>query len=228
MIRLVISGCYGKMGKRINALASADKEFKIAGAIEVGDNPEVIKEADVLVEFTNPAATCEHLDLAVKYKKAAVIGTTGLEAQQVQKVKQASGNIPVLFSPNMSLGVNLVFRLVKEAAQKLGAGYKADIVEAHHVHKKDAPSGTAKRLADLIKQAPGREKEEVKIDSIREGEIVGEHQVSFESAQDTITIKHSAKTRDVFARGALEAAKFLIKQRPGLYDMQDVIESRKK
>lgn len=223
MIRLAVSGCCGKMGKRIIALACADKEFKIAGAIEVGDNPEVIREADVLVEFTNPVATCEHLDLAVKYKKAAVIGTTGLNAQQVQKVKQASGDIPIVFSPNMSLGVNVLFRLVKEAAQKLAAGYKVDIVEAHHLHKKDAPSGTARRLAELIKQAPGRKKEEVKIESIREGEIVGEHQVCFESAQDTITLKHSAKTRDIFAQGALAAAKFVIRQKRGLYDMQDVI-----
>jgi len=228
MIRLVVSGCCGKMGKRIIALARADKEFKIVGAIEIGDNPEAIKEADALIEFTNPAATCEHLALALKYKKAVVIGTTGLENAQLKKIKQAAGKIPVVFSPNMSLGVNVLFRLVKEAAQKLGAGYKVDIVEAHHVHKKDAPSGTAKRLAELIKQAPGHKKEKVKIDSIREGEIVGEHQVRFESTQDMITIKHSAKTRDIFARGALAAARFAVKQKPGLYDMQDIIESRKK
>ncbi|GAF75226.1 unnamed protein product, partial [marine sediment metagenome] len=202
--------------------------FKIVGAIEVGDNPEVIKEADVLVEFTNPAATCEHLVLALKYKKAVVIGTTGLEDAQLKKIRQAAGKIAVVFSPNMSLGVNVLFRLVREAAQKLGAGYKVDIVEAHHLHKKDAPSGTAKRLAELIKQAPGRKNAEIKIDSIRKGEIVGEHQVSFESTQDTVTIKHSAKTRDIFARGALEAAKFVIKQKPGLYNMQDIIESKKK
>jgi len=133
-----------------------------------------------------------------------------------------------MLSPNMSLGVNVLFRLVKEAAQKLGAGYKVDIVEAHHVHKQDAPSGTAKRLAELIKRAPGREKKEVKIESIREGEIMGEHQVRFEGTQDTITLKHSAKTRDIFAQGALEAAKFIAKQKPGLYDIQDIIESSRK
>lgn len=246
MIRLIISGCCGKMAKRIITLGLGNKEFEITGAIEevahpaigkslsealqlstpdikIGDNPEIIKDADVLIEFTNPSATLEHLDLAVKYKKAMVIGTTGLNPQQAQKVKQATANIPIVFSPNMSLGVNLVFRLVKEATQKLPRDYKVDIAEAHHIHKKDAPSGTAKRLAELIKQTPGRENEEINIDSIRKDEIIGDHQVRFEGPQDCIIIKHSAKARDVFAQGALEAAKFVIKQNPGLYDMQDVI-----
>jgi len=246
-VRLVISGCCGKMGKRIIALSLGDSNFELAGAIEnrahpaigkklsealgisgpalsVKDNPEIIKEADVLIEFSNPSATVEHLVFAVKHKKAVVIGTTGLSPEQAQKVKEASRDIPIVFSPNMSLGVNLVFRLVREAAQKLGRDYKVDIVEAHHIHKKDAPSGTAKRLAELIKESSGREKEKIDIDSVREGEIVGEHQVRFDSPQDTIVIKHSAKTRDVFARGALEAARFVVKQPPGLYDMQDIIE----
>jgi 4-hydroxy-tetrahydrodipicolinate reductase len=152
-----------------------------------------------------------------------VIGTTGLNPQQIERVKQAATIIPVVFSPNMSLGVNLIFRLVKQAAQKLPRDYQVDIKEAHHVHKKDAPSGTAKRLAELIKQIPGRENGKIKIDSIREGEIIGEHQVRFDGPQDTIIVKHSAKTRDIFAQGALEAAKFVIRQKPGLYDMQDVI-----
>ncbi|MBL7091816.1 MAG: 4-hydroxy-tetrahydrodipicolinate reductase [Candidatus Omnitrophica bacterium] len=246
MIKLVISGCCGKMGRRIIALSLGDSNFELAGAIEnkahpaigkklsealgipgltleVKDNPGIIKGADVLIEFSNPSATVEHLTSAVKHKKAVVIGTTGLSPEQAQKVKEASRDIPVVFSPNMSLGVNLVFRLVKEAAQKLGRDYKVDIVEAHHIHKKDAPSGTAKRLAELIKESSGREKEKIEIDSVREGEIVGDHQVRFNGPRDTIIIKHSAKTRDIFARGALEAAKFAAKQPPGLYDMQNVI-----
>lgn len=247
MIKLVISGCCGKMGKRIIALSLDDSNFELAGAIEnrahpaigkklsealgipgltleVKDNPGIIEAADVLIEFSNPSATVEHLGSAVKHKKAVVIGTTGLSPEQAQKVKEASRDIPIVFSPNMSLGVNLVFRLVREAAQKLGRDYKVDIMEAHHIHKKDAPSGTAKRLAELIKESSGREKEKIEIDSVREGEIVGEHQVRFNGPQDTVIIKHSAKTRDVFARGALEAAKFAAKQPPGLYDMQNVIE----
>ena len=246
MIKLVISGCCGKMGRRIIAMASRDKGFEIAAAIEarkhpaigrklsavlvnpaldieVKDNPEIFKDADVLIEFTNPSATLEHLVFAVKYKKAAVIGTTGLDSEQLQKIKQASRDIPIVLSSNMSVGVNLVFKLVKEASQKLGKDYKADIVETHHTHKKDAPSGTAERLAELIKQSSAHVGEHIKIESIREGEIVGEHQVRFNSPQDIIIIKHSAKTRDIFAHGALEAAKFVVKQNPGLYDMQNVI-----
>jgi len=249
MIKLIISGCCGKMGRRIIALSLADKEVKLAGVIEgkghpavgrklseilikprlnmqVSDSPETIKEGDCLIDFSNPLGTIEHLALALKYKKAVVIGTTGLNAQQVEKVKQASADIPILFSPNMSLGVNLVFRLVKQAAEKLGKAYKADIIEAHHVHKKDAPSGTAKRLAELIKQSRRQKNGYIKIESIREGEIIGDHQVRFSGPKDTIIVKHSARTRDIFAQGALAAAKFVVKQNPGLYDMQDVIEGK--
>ncbi|UCB57181.1 MAG: 4-hydroxy-tetrahydrodipicolinate reductase [Candidatus Omnitrophota bacterium] len=248
MIKLVISGCCGKMGKRIIALALADKEFKLVGAIEnkghpaigkkineilhlsasdikITDNLDIIKKADALIEFTSPLATAEHLGLAAEYKKAIVIGTTGLDIRQVSQIKKASSQIPIVFSPNMSVGVNLVFRLVKELSRQLGKDYQADIVEAHHIQKKDAPSGTAKRLAELIKQSSGRKK--VNIKSIREGGIVGDHQVRFESGQDAIVIKHSAKTRDIFAQGALEAARFAVRQKPGLYDMQDVITDRK-
>ena len=246
MIKLVVSGCCGRMGRRIITLVCRDKNFEIAGAIEkknhpavgkklsavlmnpalnieVKDNPEIIKDADVLIEFTNPLATVEHLILAVKYKKPAVIGTTGLAPAQVEKVKEASKEIPIVFSPNMSLGVNLVFRLVKEAIGRLEKDYKVDIVEAHHANKKDAPSGTAKRLAELVKETPGREKEHIRIESIRQGRIVGDHQVRFNSPRDVIIIKHSAKSRDIFCQGALEAAKFIVKQNPGLYDMQDVL-----
>ncbi|NQS99817.1 MAG: 4-hydroxy-tetrahydrodipicolinate reductase [Candidatus Omnitrophica bacterium] len=246
MIKLAISGCCGRMGQRIIALAHQDKQLKITGALEqtghpavgkklaevikidqseikVSDSPDQIKGADVLIEFTDPAATIKHLASAVKYKTAMVIGTTALNAQHLEKIKQAASDIAIVFSPNMSLGVNLVFKLIKQAAQKLGLDYQVDITEAHHVHKKDAPSGTAKRLADLIKQSRGSEDEAIKIDSIREGEIVGEHQVRFDGPSDVVTIKHSAKTRDIFAQGALEAAKFAAKQKSGFYDMQDVI-----
>lgn len=228
-VKLVLSGACGKMGKRIIALGSKDKQFNLVGLIEektnaeVNSDPEVIKKGDALIEFSTPLATVAHLSIAEKYKKAMVIGTTGLDAQQMEKIRMASKTIPIIFSPNMSLGVNLVFRLVKEAAARLGKDYKIDIAEAHHRHKKDAPSGTAKRLAELIKQNPNHKSEDIKIDSIRKGEIVGDHQIRFDGPKDTIIIKHSAKTRDIFAQGALAAAKFAVRQRPGLYDMQDVI-----
>lgn len=241
MIKTVVSGCCGKMGRRIIALAAEDRQLKLSGAIEAKGHPQIgervsdieirtdlsiIRGADVLIEFSSPEATVEHLAAALKYKTAMVIGTTGLGVQQIEKIKQASRKIAIIFSPNMSLGINLTFSLVKQAAQKLRQCYKVDIAEAHHIHKKDKPSGTAKRLAELIKGSSGRQDEEIRIDSIRKGEIVGDHQISFNSPEDTIIIKHSAKTRDIFAQGALEAAKFVVKQGPGLYDMQDVLETR--
>jgi 4-hydroxy-tetrahydrodipicolinate reductase len=249
-IKLVVSGCCGKMGRRIIILASSDNGYQLVGALEAKDHPEmgrrlsqilmipqldieveknaeIIKRADVLIEFTNPSVTIEHLNQVLRCKKAMVIGTTGLDAQQLEKIKEASREIAIVFSPNMSLGVNLIFRLVKEAAQKLTSDYKVDIEEVHHVHKKDAPSGTAKRLVEIIKQGLGREDKKINVNSVRKGKIVGDHQVRFDSLQDTIIIKHSAKTRDIFALGALQAAKFVVQQKPGLYDMQDVIESKR-
>ncbi len=240
MIRLAISGCAGKMGTRIFNLALDDKDLKPVIGIEqteaarvclktdnfkVSDDPDDIKEADVLVEFTTPEATVEHLESALKHKKAMVIGTTGLSEDQIGRIREASKEIPIVFSPNMSIGVNLLFKLVKEAAEKLSKDYGVRIVEAHHIHKKDAPSGTAKKLAQIIKDASGREVSD--INSIREGEIVGDHKVTFESPVDTIELSHSAKTRDIFARGALAAAKFITGKPPRLYDMQDVLEAIK-
>jgi len=249
MIKIIVSGCCGKMGRRIIFLALKDKGLRLVGAIEakrhpavgkklskslfnpilnieVKDNAQGLEDADVLIEFTSASATMEHLKVALQYKKALVIGTTGMSQDEINQIKKASSSIPIVFSPNMSIGVNLIFKLIKEAALKLGNDYKADIVEAHHVHKKDAPSGTAKRIAEVIKQSPHRAKEHIKIESIREDEIVGDHQVRINGPQDLIIIKHSAKTRDIFAQGALFAAKFIAGKAPGLYDMQNVIEGR--
>lgn len=240
MVKLAISGCAGKMGSRILSLASEDKDFEIVvgleqkshpkvgsmiGQAKVSDNPDDIKNADILIEFTTPQATVEHLDFAIRHKRAMVIGTTGLAEEQVNKIKDASKSIPIVFSPNMSIGVNLLFKLVKEAAGKTSKDYRVNIVEAHHVHKKDAPSGTAKKLAQIIKDASGREVADIK--SIREGEIIGDHKVTFEGTLDTIELAHSAKTRDIFAKGALEAARFIVNKPPKLYDMQDVIGALK-
>jgi len=241
MIKLAISGCAGKMGARIFDLSLDDRDLKPVIGIErteavdkcpksgeftVSDNPDDIKEGDVLIEFTAPEPTMEHLNYALKHKKAVVIGTTGLSEDQIGRIREASKKIPIVFSPNMSIGVNLLFKLVKEAAEKLSKDYDVRIVEAHHTHKKDSPSGTAKKLAEVIKEASGREVSDIK--AIREGEIVGDHKVTFESSVDTIELSHSAKTRDIFAKGALEAAKFIAGKKPGLYDMQDVLEEAQK
>ena len=236
MIKAVICGYAGKMGARIACLASKENGTRVILGLEAKGHPSVgskfaygevsdrlddIKAADVLIDFTVPEATMAHLTAAVKYKKAMVIGTTGFTEEQIKKIKDAAKKIPVVLSPNMSIGVNLLFRLVKEAAGKLSKDYRVNITEAHHIHKKDAPSGTAKKLAQIIKEASMREVEDIK--SIREGEIVGDHKVTFDGPYDTIELSHSAKTRDIFAKGALAAAKFIAGEKPGLYDMQDVL-----
>lgn len=236
MVKVAICGCAGKMGARILNLSAEDNDIQVVLGLEANGHPSVgsklagrkvsdnlgdIKAADVLIDFTTPEATMEHLDAAVRQKKAIIIGTTGFSEDQLNRIKEAANRIPVVLSPNMSIGVNLLFRLVKEAAGKLSKDYKVTMVEAHHIHKKDAPSGTAKKLAQIVKEASRREVEDIR--SIREGEIVGDHKVTFESPYDIIELSHSAKTRDIFAKGAIAAAKFIAGKKAKLYDMQDVL-----
>jgi len=150
-----------------------------------------------------------------------VIGTTGLTKAQITQIKKASSKIAIVFSSNMSVGVNLVFGLIRQAAQITGKGYSIALSETHHVHKKDAPSGTAKTMAEIA-QTHAKAKV-VDIASIREGEVIGDHTINFESPVDKISIAHHAKTRDIFAEGSLVAAKFLSKKKKGLFNMQDVL-----
>ncbi|MBI4844969.1 MAG: 4-hydroxy-tetrahydrodipicolinate reductase [Candidatus Omnitrophica bacterium] len=235
MVSIAVNGCCGRMGKRIIELAQLDPHVKIVGAVEKKGHPQIgdelgsvkvsddlscFKEADVIIDFTAPQVSMEILDLARRFKKAVVIGTTGLDMEQINRIEQAGKEIPVIFSPNMSIGVNILFKLVKEAAAKL-LGYKVNIVEAHHVHKKDAPSGTAKKLAKLIEGQTGRAVDDIQ--AIREGEIIGDHKVRFESDVDVLEFSHSAKTRDIFVKGAIEAAKWLAGKKNGFYNMNDVI-----
>jgi 4-hydroxy-tetrahydrodipicolinate reductase len=222
MIKICVSGSKGKMGARILELAKENKEFNIAGEFDIGGKAEEsIENSDCLIDFTVPKATMEHLALCEKHKKAFIIGTTGLSDTEKAKIKEASTNIPIVFSPNMSVGVNLLFKMVEEASKILGSEYDVSILEAHHAEKKDAPSGTAKEMERIVKGA--RPDADVAIDSIREGEIVGEHTITFESDTDLIEITHSAKTRDIFAQGALKAAKFITGKKSGLFTMKDVL-----
>jgi len=235
MIKLAISGCQGRMGQRITELALADNDFKIVTLLEnpnhpnanakfhgikIQTDPNTIEGSDVLIEFTTPEATVTNLTACLKHNVKMVIGTTGLSAEQVEHIKRASKTIPIVFSSNMSVGVNIVFGLVRETAQKIGKNYDVRIVEAHHIHKKDKPSGTAKTLAQFAEEGSGVPVTDIK--SIREDEIVGDHEVIFDSPEDTITIRHHAKSRDIFAKGALVAAKFLAKKKTGLFNMQDI------
>ncbi len=236
MIKLAISGCKGRMGQRITEFASMDKDFIITalleqegqanigekvGHVKVSDDINNIRGCDVLIEFTTPEATMEALDACIVHQVKMVIGTTGLKDEDRYKIIEASQTIPIVYSSNMSVGVNLVFKLTEIAATKTGKDYTANITEAHHIHKKDAPSGTAKSLAQIIEDASKKKVADIK--SIREGEIVGDHTVTFEGNEDIITITHHAKSRDIFVKGSLVAAKFLSTKKNGLYNMQDVL-----
>jgi 4-hydroxy-tetrahydrodipicolinate reductase len=236
MIKLAISGCQGRMGQRITALALQDNVFKIAALLENKNRPDVpllshdipvnfedaaLKGSSVLIEFTTPEATIQHLRSCQKYGVNMVIGTTGFTKGQIAQIKKASSKVAIVFSSNMSVGVNLVFGLIRQAAQITGKGYSMTLTETHHVHKKDAPSGTAKTMAEIAEQFSKIKVKE--IGSIREGEVIGDHTITFESPVDLISIHHHAKTRDIFAEGSLVAAKFLSKKKNGLFNMQDVL-----
>jgi 4-hydroxy-tetrahydrodipicolinate reductase len=236
MIKLAISGCQGRMGQRITALALKDKAFKISALLENKNRPDVplyshnipvdfedtvLRGSHVLIEFTTPEASILHLKACRKYGVNMVIGTTGFTRRQITQIKKASWAIAIVFSSNMSVGVNLVFGLIRQAAQITGKDYSIILSETHHVHKKDAPSGTAKTMAEIAEAVSKTKVKE--IESIREGEVIGEHTITFESPVDLISIHHHAKTRDIFAQGSLVAAKFLSKKKKGLFNMQDVL-----
>jgi len=224
MIKITIAGSHGKMGKSIIALAEKDKDIKIVSKFDVGtDALAEIKKCDILIEFTAPEATMEHVAIAQRLKKGVVIGTTGLSQEDNDLIKKASKEIPIVISPNMSVGVNLLFKMCQDAARTLPKEYKVSIYEVHHIHKKDSPSGTAKRLRDVIGSERKMFAGEIPIEAIREGEVVGDHKVVFDSETETIELFHSAKSRDTFAAGAIKAAKFLDGKKSGLYSMRDVL-----
>jgi len=236
MIKLGIAGVCGKMGKRIYDLASHDKDFEIALALEKKGTPVIGKElgkvkvssspdglflVDVFVDFTIPEGTEANLDYVARYKKALVLGTTGLSEAQIKKVEDISKVVPVVFSPNMAIGVNVLFAILPELAKRLGPDYNIEIVEAHHKMKKDAPSGTAKKFAQILADTT---RKEIPTHAIRLGDIVGDHTIIFCGNSERIEIKHQAHTRDLFAVGALRAAKWVMGKAPGLYSMQDVLK----
>ncbi|OGL44912.1 MAG: 4-hydroxy-tetrahydrodipicolinate reductase [Candidatus Schekmanbacteria bacterium RBG_16_38_11] len=263
MVRAIVTGACGKMGKMIrDVITDSDgisligctetKDHKCigseirleeakAGKIKVVDSLEkIIGSCDVVIDFTAPEATLSNLEVCRENKKGIVIGTTGFTPEQKKKITAASKSIPVVFSPNMSTGVNLVFDLVKRIAEALGNDYDIEISEAHHRYKKDAPSGTALKIAEIIAEALGRDleksgvygrkgivgerkKEEIGIHSIRAGDIVGDHTVLFCAPGERVEIVHRAHSRETFARGAVRAAKFVAGKKKGLFDMADVL-----
>jgi 4-hydroxy-tetrahydrodipicolinate reductase len=236
MVKIGVSGACGKMGRRIISLAQKDKDIEVVFGLENKEHPEVgkvidgvnivgdgavIKDCDCLIDFSAPSASLDNLEYLTKFKKTAVIGTTGFDEKAQERLREAAGSIPLVFSPNMSVGVNVLFKLINMAAEIL-KDYNVYIEEAHHIHKKDAPSGTAKKIVDIInKQSFDIKYEDVK--AIREDEIVGDHKIVFESGVDKIELFHSAKTRDIFAQGSIVAAKWIFNKPKGLYSMADVL-----
>jgi len=229
-IKLIVVGAAGRMGQRITDLALKDPTFEpfygleTGGkqsplAISSGSDRSVLVKGDVAIDFTIAEATLSLLPEMVKARKPYVIGTTGFDANGEKAIAEAARTIPIVKSYNMSLGVNVFFRVAQQIAKVL-PGYSFHIDETHHVHKKDAPSGTALQAGRLIEEASGKK---VTYESFREGEVVGDHRVIIQGPTDRIELFHHADSRDIFASGALEAAKWVVKQKPGLYNMFDVL-----
>jgi len=235
MIKLAVSGCQGRMGQSIARLALADNDIVLTALLEHKDHPKAnetlhglrimtdnigIKESDVLIEFTTPEATLDNLHVCMALDIKMVIGTTGFEPEHIDQIRKTSEQIPIVLSSNMSVGVNILFKLIELTSKKIGTS-AIDISETHHVHKKDAPSGTAKTMGKIAETDSNQKVRN--IESFRKGEVIGDHTITFETPEDVLIIKHHAKTRDMFAKGALAAAKFLKDKSSGLYSMQDVL-----
>lgn len=249
MLKIILSGCSGSMGKTVVSCVSENEGCEIVAGIDAKDSDgnlfpmfhspaEVDVEADVLIDFSNPSLLSPLLEFAISKRMPVVLCTTGYSREQMQEIKKASARIPVFFSGNMSLGINLLIELSKKAAKVLGTSFDIEIIEKHHNRKIDAPSGTALMIADGISsvldedmhyvydrhsQRKPRETTEIGIHSIRGGTIVGEHDVIFAGPHEVITLSHSAQSRDIFALGAIHAADFLARQANGLYSMSDLL-----
>jgi 4-hydroxy-tetrahydrodipicolinate reductase len=222
-MRIAVNGACGRMGQAVLRLAK-EAGFEVAAAIDVVDAPGVVRSlegrADVLVDFSLPPASMDRLEECVRTRTPMVIGTTGFTEAQRSRIDAAAKEIPVLLSANMSVGMNILFKLVPGIVKALGKEYDLDIVETHHRFKKDAPSGTARTLAEKIEAATGRR---ASMHAVRSGDVVGEHRVILGTLGESIEIVHRAGSRDIFARGAIEAARWLSGAKPGLYSMADVV-----
>ena len=266
MIKVCVAGACGRMGRRILELAAIAPDMVVGGAFDLPKNAgqeillakpdgstqavvvgedaaSQLAESDVLIDFTAVVACVKNAQVAVAAGKPVVIGTTGLSPEQVEALRNAARTIPIVYAPNMSIGVNLLFKLTREVASTLGLDYNVEIVEVHHNQKKDSPSGTAVRLAERAAEGLGltwpddavcgregmvgaRPERQIGVHAVRGGDVVGEHTVSFIGNGERIELVHKAHNRDNFARGALLAAKFAAAAEAGLYDMQDVLGLR--
>jgi len=264
MIKVAVTGAAGRMGGRIITLVSEAEGLEVAGAVEMtgharlGDDAgylagcgnlgikitdsleQALVGADVLIDFTWPEVTLANAATCARLGKAVVVGTTGLNLEQREALSRVAESVPVVFAPNMSVGVNVCFKLLKDMARTLGEGFDVEIVELHHNKKKDSPSGTAVRMGEIVAEALERDynqvanyhregmcgertREEIGMQTVRGGDIVGEHTVYFIGMGERIELTHRAMSRDMFARGAVRAAGWLGGKQAGLYDMQDVL-----
>jgi 4-hydroxy-tetrahydrodipicolinate reductase len=222
-VRALLIGAAGRMGKTISDLANGDSEIDVVGQCDLGDPIEpAMKNCDVAIDFSNADAITEVSAAVLQHRKPLLIGTTGHSQEQRRLIEETAQSLPVVFASNFSIGVNVLFWLTRKAAEQLGGDFDAEIIETHHQMKKDAPSGTAKTLAEVLK-ATKKTQTEISIQSIREGNVVGEHTVIFRGPSERLELTHRAASREIFARGALRAAKWIINQPPGLYSMQDVL-----
>ncbi len=223
LVRVLLIGAAGRMGKTISDLGGTDPKIDILARCDVGDPIRApMQDCDVAIDFSQADAVSEICRAALQHRKPLVIGTTGHSKEQRRLIEDTAQSLPIVFASNFSIGVNVLFWLTRKAAEQLGVDFDAEIIETHHKMKKDAPSGTAKTLAEVLK-ASKKAKREIPIQSIREGDIVGEHTVIFSGPAERLELTHRAASREIFARGALRAAKWIINQPAGLYSMQDVL-----
>lgn len=219
-VRVLLVGAAGRMGQAIATAAQSPGVLIIP--IDIGDAIEAsIADCDVVVDFSQPDATERNCAVAVAHGKPLVIGTTGQSPAQFRLIQDASKKVPVLLAANFSTGVNTLFWLTRKAAELLGDNFDLEIIETHHHLKKDAPSGTAKRLAEILKEA--RPASEVGVHSLRAGDVVGDHTVIFAAAGERLELTHKASSRETFALGALRAGRWVLGKPPGLYHMEDVL-----
>ena len=266
LLRIAISGATGRMGKMLIDTVMADPQTELAGALDISSSPLLgrdaaefmgvhsgvpitddpaiaLKDAHALIDFTRPGATLGYLEHCAAFGTKAVIGTTGFDAQGLAAIRSFAEQQACVFAPNMSVGVNITLKILKAAGRYLNEGFDIEVIEAHHRHKVDAPSGTALKMGEVVAQAAGRNladvarfareghtgerpEKEIGFSVIRGGDIVGDHTVLFAGTGERIEITHKSSSRATYAQGAVRAAKFLHEKRSGLFDMQDVLGLR--
>ena len=242
MTKIAITGSNGRMGQALIEAVKLNPNVSQGSILNRGDDiNRVLKDFDVLIDFTRPEATLDALSVCQSAGKAMVIGTTGFSDEDLKIIDQASSDIPIVFAPNMSIGVNLTLKLLETTAKVIGTDSNIEIVEAHHRHKVDAPSGTALKMGEVIANALGRnlsecavygregteeprDKQTIGFSSIRGGDVVGEHSVTFFMEGERVEITHKASSRMTYANGAVKACQWLTNQANGLYSMQDVLD----